>query len=136
MCPIQLDRRQVQRAAPQAVQLQVGVQAFEGQLLLAGLADVQAPQADFQAERIELQTLQLGGQGGVARQLLVGDTQADPGEDQEAEQAVEGNGNQQGARGAFHSFVHGEASSIPARNALEYGTCAQFRTSAMPRFQA
>ncbi|MNH11624.1 hypothetical protein D3C79_711420 [compost metagenome] len=41
---LQLDACQVQGAAPQAVELQVGVQTFKANLLLAWLANLQPPQ--------------------------------------------------------------------------------------------
>ncbi|MNT92029.1 hypothetical protein D3C72_2332330 [compost metagenome] len=63
------------RLGPQAVELQIGVQTFESDLLLAGLADVQAPESQFKAERIELDPLDRGGGGGVVGQLLVGNAQ-------------------------------------------------------------
>ncbi|MCY1250868.1 hypothetical protein D3C77_671870 [compost metagenome] len=63
------------RLGPQAVELQIGVQTFESDLLLAGLADVQAPEGQFKAERIELDPLDRGGGGGVVGQLLVGNAQ-------------------------------------------------------------
>ena len=55
---VQFDVGQMQRLGPQAVELQVGVQAFEADLLLARLADVQAPQGHFKAERIEFDPLE------------------------------------------------------------------------------
>jgi hypothetical protein len=51
---VQLHIGQVQGAGPQAVDLQVGVEAFEADLFLARLADFQAPQRQLQAERVEL----------------------------------------------------------------------------------
>ncbi|MDT4856391.1 hypothetical protein FQZ97_907790 [compost metagenome] len=96
----------MQNAAPQAVELQVGIEALEGHLFLAGLADAQAPEVGFQAEGVELQALQRGGRIAVQGELLVGDAQADAGQDQKPEQAVEDNGNQQGASGALYSFKH------------------------------
>ncbi|MNJ65600.1 hypothetical protein D3C77_616190 [compost metagenome] len=69
----QLDTGQVQGAGPQAVQLQVGVEAFEANLLLARFANLQAPQGELKAERVELDALQLGRHRGVIGQLLVGD---------------------------------------------------------------
>ena len=57
MGSLQLDVGQVQGALPQAVQLQIGVQTLEGHLRLVGLADVQAPELQLQAERVELQAL-------------------------------------------------------------------------------
>ncbi|MNI67690.1 hypothetical protein D3C73_1233370 [compost metagenome] len=72
---VQFDIGQVHRLGPQAVELQIGVQTFESDLLLAGLADVQAPEGQFKAERIELDPLDRGGGGGVVGQLLVGNAQ-------------------------------------------------------------
>ena len=103
---VQLDISQVQYAAPQAIELQIGIQAFEGDLLLVGFANLQAPEAEFQAERVELQALQRGGYFGVLRQLLVGDAQTDTGQNQKAQQAVEGNGDGNGAGSALYSFKH------------------------------
>ncbi|MNF72718.1 hypothetical protein D3C84_547000 [compost metagenome] len=69
---VQFDIGQVQRFGPEAVDLQVGVQAFEADLLLARFTDVQAPESQFKAERIELDPLEGGGRGGIVGQLLIG----------------------------------------------------------------
>ncbi|MNH14652.1 hypothetical protein D3C79_742480 [compost metagenome] len=74
----------MQGAAPQAVELQVGVQAFKTDLLLARLADLQAPKGQFEAERVELDPLQVRRYCGVIGQLLVDDTQGNPWENQKA----------------------------------------------------
>ncbi|MNK93089.1 hypothetical protein D3C87_1132350 [compost metagenome] len=74
---VQFDIGQVHRLGPQAVELQIGIQAFETDLLLTGLADVQAPKGQFKAERIEFDPLDRSGCGGVVGQLLVGNAQRD-----------------------------------------------------------
>ncbi|MCY1350773.1 hypothetical protein D9M69_370150 [compost metagenome] len=114
---LQLDRGQVQRAAPQAVRLQVGVQALEAELGGFPFADMQAPERQLQAERVELQPLQAGRHLGVVGQLLVDHVQGDARQDEEAQQAVESQGDQQRTDGAFQSFVHGSASSSRLRSA-------------------
>ncbi|MNI45941.1 hypothetical protein D3C73_1003830 [compost metagenome] len=73
----QFDIRQVHRLGPQAVELQIGVQALETDLLLAGFADVQAPKGQFKAEWIEFDPLDGRGCSGVVGQLLVGNAQRD-----------------------------------------------------------
>ncbi|MNF69760.1 hypothetical protein D3C84_516510 [compost metagenome] len=77
---------------------------------------MQAPEGQLQAERVELDALQMRGHCGVLGQLLVGYPQGYPRDDQKAKQAVQGNDDQQGAGGPFQSFVH-EASTIPAKSA-------------------
>ncbi|MCY1520346.1 hypothetical protein D9M68_551210 [compost metagenome] len=129
---VQLDVRQVQGAGPEAVQLQVGVEPLEAGLLGLVVADVQSPEAQLQAEGVELDTLQVRGHRGVLGQLLVGHPQGDPRDDQKAKQAVEREDDQQGAGGPFQSFVH-EASTIPAENPLDYGTASGFRQMAGSR---
>ncbi|MCY1395065.1 hypothetical protein D9M71_99930 [compost metagenome] len=91
---------------PQAVDLQVGIEALETCLFFAGLANAQAPERHLEAERVEFQALQVRRDGGVVRQLLVGDAQGNAGQNQKAEQAVQGEDGQQGADGAFQSFGH------------------------------
>src|SRR5450830_949478 len=103
---VQLDVGQVQGMGPETVDLQVDIETFERDLFLARLTDIQAPQGQFETEGIELQALQAGGHRGVVRQLLVGDTQADAGDDQEPEHGVQREAGQQGAEGAFQSFGH------------------------------
>ncbi|MNL10535.1 hypothetical protein D3C87_1313370 [compost metagenome] len=103
---VQFDIRQMQRLGPQAIELQVGIQAFEADLFLAGLTDAQAPKRHFEAERVEFDPLKRGGRRGIVGQLLVGDTQGDARQNQKAQQAVEGQSSQQGADGANQSFVH------------------------------
>ena len=116
----QLDIGQVHGAAPQAVQLQVGIQALEGDLRLFRLADMQAPELQLQAEGVELDAREVRRNGGQLRQLLVGDPLPDAGQDQEAEQAVQAEGDGQGVGGTLQSFEHGTASSSSLWN-LEYG---------------
>ena len=103
---VQFDIGQVQRLGPEAVELQIGVQALEADLLLAGFADVQAPKGHFKAERVEFDPLDRGGRRGVVGQLLVGNAQRDARQNQKPQQAVEGQSSQQGADGANQSFVH------------------------------
>ncbi|MNF91261.1 hypothetical protein D3C84_738550 [compost metagenome] len=81
---VQFDPVQVQGTAPQAVELQVGVQTLEADLLLARLADLQAPEGQFEAERVEFDPLQVRRHRGVIGQLLIGDTQGNPWENQKA----------------------------------------------------
>src|SRR5690606_41240423 len=57
-------------AAPQAVQLQVGIQALEGDLRLVHLADMQAPELQLQAEGVELDAIQACRYRGQLGQLL------------------------------------------------------------------
>ena len=113
--PVEFDLGQVQGAAPEAVQLQVGIQLSKAQLRLVGLTQVQAPQAQLQAKWIELHALQACRHGAELAQLLVDDAQGDAGEDQKAQQAVEGYGDQHGAQGAFQSFVHGRRIYVGCR---------------------
>ncbi len=115
---IEFHLRQVQCAAPQAVQLEIGVQALEAQMFLLGIADAQAPEAEFEAERVELQSLQRRGHRGELRQLLIGDAQGHARQNQKADQAVEEKGDQQGAQRALQSFGHGGASSIQTKRCL------------------
>ncbi|MDT4876784.1 hypothetical protein FQZ97_1122480 [compost metagenome] len=96
----------MQGAGPQAVELQIGVQPFEADLLLAWFADIQAPEADFQAEGIEFDALDLGRHRRKGGQLLVGDAQGDARQNQKAQQAVEGQCGQQSADSANQSFGH------------------------------
>ena len=96
----------VQGFGPQAVSLQIGVQAFESDLLLARFAYLQPPQRQLKAERVELKAIKPGGGGGVVGQLLVDDAQTDAGYDQKAEQAIKCEGSQHGANGANQSFGH------------------------------
>src|SRR5690606_8562025 len=84
----------------------IRIQAFEAHLFLAGLADLQPVEGEFEAERVELDALQVRRHRGVLGQLLVGDTQADAGKDEKAEQAEQGYDGQQGAEGACQSFGH------------------------------
>ncbi|MND82504.1 hypothetical protein D3C80_743380 [compost metagenome] len=93
----QLDARQVQGTGPQAVELKVGVQAFKADLLLVRLANLQAPEGQLKTEGVELDTLQVRRHRGVVGQLLVGDTQGNPWENQKAKQAVQGQSGQHGA---------------------------------------
>lgn len=123
---VELDRLQVQRAFPQAIERQVRVQPFEADLLFAGLAKLQAPQGQLEAEGVEFDALQMRWYGGVLRQLLVGDPQGDTREDEEAEQAVESHESQQGAEGASQSFVH-VSLRLSKQECLEYGTLNRFR---------
>ena len=76
---VQLHIGQVQGAGPEAVDLQVGVEAFETYLLFAWLADLQAPQRQFQAEGVELDALDSRRHRGVIGQLLVGNAKGDAG---------------------------------------------------------
>ncbi|MNI27530.1 hypothetical protein D3C73_812680 [compost metagenome] len=54
---VQFDVGQVKRLGPQAVELQIGVQTLEADLFLARLANGQAPQRHFKAERVEFDSL-------------------------------------------------------------------------------
>jgi len=128
---VELHIGQVQGAGPQAVELQVGVEPLETHLFLAGIADLEAPQRHFQAERVELDTLDAGRHRGVVGQLLVGYAKGNAGQNQKAQQAVQGNGSQQGASGANQSFGHGAAPSMSNRSALEYGTGFRFRRATL-----
>ncbi|MNO21107.1 hypothetical protein D3C76_108730 [compost metagenome] len=103
---VQLDVRQMQSFGPQTVDLQVGVQAIETDLLLARLADHQSPQGNFKAERVELDTLDMRRHRCVIGQLLIGHTQGDARQNQKPQQAVEGQSSQQGANRANQSFGH------------------------------
>ena len=85
---VQLDIGQVQGSGPQAIDLQVGVEPFEGDLLLARFADIQPPEGQLQAEGVELQALDAGGHRGVVRQLLVGDAQGDARQNKKSQQAI------------------------------------------------
>ena len=127
MRTFQLDVGQVQLAFPQAVQLQVGVQPAEGELGVLLLAQAQTPEGQFQAEGVEFDTFEMCGDGGVLRQLLVGDAQPDAGYEQKAQQAIDEEGDQQGADSAFQSFGHGSLSFSVLSGALEYGTASRFR---------
>lgn len=127
MRTFQLDVGQVQLAFPQAVQLQVGVQPAEGELGVLLLAQAQTPEGQFQAEGVEFDTFETCGDGGVLRQLLVGDAQPDAGYEQKAQQAIDEEGDQQGADSAFQSFGHGSLSFSVLSGALEYGTASRFR---------
>ena len=77
--PRQAHQGQMRGEPPQAAPLQVRMQLLEGQLGRCGLTDAQTMQVEPERERIELQPLQLGGHGGVLRQLLIGDAQRHPG---------------------------------------------------------
>ena len=103
---VQLYGGQVQGFCPQAVGLQIGVQPLEADLLLARLANAQAPQCQLQAEGVELQPVEFGRHRGVVGQLLVDDAQANAGQDQEAKHAIKCDSNQHGAEGADQSFEH------------------------------
>lgn len=103
---VQLDIGQVQRAGPEAVQLQVGVETFEGHLLLPRLTDIQAPQRQFETERVEFDALDLCRYRRVVGQLLIGHSQGDARQNQKAQQAVQGESGQQGADSADQSFGH------------------------------
>ena len=103
---VQLHIGQVQGAGPETVDLQVGVQTLEADLLLAWLTDVQAPQGQLQAEGVELDALDTGRHRCVMGQLLIGDPQGDTRQNQKAQQAIEGQSSQQGADGANQSFGH------------------------------
>ncbi len=127
MRTFQLDVGQVQLAFPQAVQLQVGVQPAEGELGVLLLAQAQTPEGQFQAEGVEFDTFETCGDGGVLRQLLVGEAQPDAGYEQKAQQAIDEEGDQQGADSAFQSFGHGSLSFSVLSGALEYGTASRFR---------
>src|SRR5690606_24209918 len=98
-------------AAPQAVQLQVGIQALEGDLRLVHLADMQAPELQLQAEGVELDATQACRYRGQLGQLLVDYPLADAGQDQKSEQAVQAEGDGQGVGATLQSFEHGAASS-------------------------
>ena len=76
---VQLHIGQVQGAGPEAVDLQVGVEAFETYLLFAWLTDLQAPQRQFQAEGVEFDALDSRRHRGVIGQLLVGNAKGDAG---------------------------------------------------------
>ncbi len=104
---VQLYVCQVQGARPETVDLQVGVKTLETHLFLAGFADLQAPQCQLQAERVELDTFDPRRHRGVIGQLLVGYTKGDARQNQKAQQAVQSKGSQQGAYGANQSFGHG-----------------------------
>ncbi|KIR20214.1 hypothetical protein PFLU3_43920 [Pseudomonas fluorescens] len=69
---VQLHIGQVQGAGPETVHLQVGVEALETHLFFARLTDLQAPQCQFEAERVELDALDSRWHRGVVGQLLVG----------------------------------------------------------------
>ncbi len=103
---VQFDVGQMQRFGPQAVDLQVGVQALEADLFLARLADDQAPQGHFKAERVEFDALDMRRHRGVVGQLLIGHPQGDARQNQKPQQAVEGQSSQQGANRANQSFGH------------------------------
>ena len=103
---VQFDVGQMQGFGPQTVDLQVGVQTFETDLLLARLADDQSPQGDFKAERVELDALDMCRHRRVIGQLLIGHTQGDARQNQKPQQAVEGQSSQQGANCANQSFGH------------------------------
>ncbi|MCY1345973.1 hypothetical protein D9M69_320450 [compost metagenome] len=104
----QLHIGKVQLALPEAVPLQIGVEAAEAHLLHFGLADVQAPEGQLQAERVELDAFQTGRNCRVVGELLVGDAQGDAGDDQETQQAIKKEHQHQGADETFQSFGHGE----------------------------
>lgn len=91
------------------------------------LAQAQTPEGQFQAEGVEFDTFETCGDGGVLRQLLVGDAQPDAGYEQKAQQAIDEEGDQQGADSAFQSFGHGSLSFSVLSGALEYGTASRFR---------
>jgi hypothetical protein len=103
---VQFDVGQMQRFGPQAVDLQVGIEAIEADLLLARLADHQPPQGDLKAEGVEFDALQMRRHRRVVRQLLVGHAQGNARQDQKPQQAVEGQGCQQCANRANQSFGH------------------------------
>ncbi|MNE45531.1 hypothetical protein D3C80_1398170 [compost metagenome] len=105
---LQLQLPQVQRALPQAVDLQVGVQAGKGQLLGAGCAEAQVVQGQFEAERIEFDVLEAGRYGGVFGQLLVGQLEACPRQQIETEQGIQQRNDYQSGEAAFQSFGHGK----------------------------
>ncbi|GLO51105.1 hypothetical protein PPUN110474_25050 [Pseudomonas putida] len=95
-------------------------------MLLARLADLQAPQRQLEAEGVELDPFEVGRHGRVLGQLLIGDAQRDTGENKKAEKAVEGYEGQQCASGASQSFVH-VSLRLSKQESLEYGTLNQFR---------
>ena len=123
---VELDGFQVQRFGPQAVEREVGVQPLEPDLFLAGLADLQAPQCQLQAEGVEFDPFEVGRHRRVLGQLLVGDAQCHTGKNEKAEQAVEGHKGQECASGASQSFVH-VSLRLSKQECLEYGTLNQFR---------
>lgn len=82
------------------------------------LAQAQTPEGQFQAEGVEFDTFETCGDGGVLRQLLVGDAQPDAGYEQKAQQAIDEEGDQQGADSAFQSFGHGSLSFSVLSGAL------------------
>ncbi len=104
---VQLHIGQMQGAGPKAVDLKVGIQTLEAQLLLARVTYFQAPDRQLKAERVQFDPLDACRHCGVLGQLLVGNAKANAGEDQKAQQAVQGQGSQQGAGGADQSFGHG-----------------------------
>ena len=104
---VQFDTGQVHGAAPQTVPLQVDAQVLEAHLALCALTQLQAPQIELEGKGVELDALQAGGYGGVLRQLLVDDALTDPGQDQEAQQAVGAGGEGEGGEAALQSFGHG-----------------------------
>ncbi|MDT4861869.1 hypothetical protein FQZ97_964900 [compost metagenome] len=108
MRPFQLDIGQVQVALPEAVQFDVGVEAFEAELFLLGCADMQAPEGQLQTEGIELDSLEFGRQRGVVGQLLIRHAKGDSGEDQETQQTIKQSHQHQRADSAYQSFGHGE----------------------------
>ncbi|MNZ37616.1 hypothetical protein D3C78_550670 [compost metagenome] len=123
---VEFDRLQVQGAAPQAVERKVRIQPLKPYLFFARFADLQAPQRQLEAERVELDTLKVRRQCGVLGQLLVGDAQGNARNDEEAKQAVEGHESQQGAEGASQSFVH-VSLRLSRQESLEYGRLNRFR---------
>ncbi|MCY1172708.1 hypothetical protein D9M73_128510 [compost metagenome] len=74
----------MQGFCPQAVERGVSVKTLETDLFLARLADLQAPEGQFEAERVEFDPLQVRRHRGVIGQLLIGDTQGNPWENQKA----------------------------------------------------
>ncbi|MFD2838245.1 hypothetical protein ACFS3C_21855 [Azotobacter vinelandii] len=111
---------QMQMAAPQAIPLQLAVQALEGQLLVTRFTEAQSVQGQFQGEGIELQALQVGRLGDEAGELPIDHLLGDARENEEAEQAIEGGGCGQGNEGGFQSFGHGNIFSFLTRLGREY----------------